>query len=281
MKCQVFCVHFQYKRASSSFTLNHGAKKCSQSEEMISRLWGKRKDDKTSYLGVSGSRGCVTFGVVHDGTIRAHHALHCSHLVAWPTRGSALGSKREKRNKGGVMGKHLQQSAKKKTEKKTRKASKKQMFCWSHQSNPCTHEYIEHIEKMLAHFRKRSSNKNHTWGYSYTLDYPFSHCSSVRGYYPSLSSGSLPSVKRGQTCVAATSATIWSCFIKPLQIYLKMCTSSDEGHKIARIFGCSVLHTYTNENGCAHRYITGFLGTLLWRLSIAFVSSFSWHVLWL
>lgn len=114
-------------------------------------MWGKRKDDKTSYLGVSGSRGCVTFGVVHDGTIRAHHALHCSHLVAWPTRGSALGSKREKRNKGGVMAKHLQQSAKKTTEKKTRKASKKQMLCWSHQSNPCTYEYIE---KMLAHFRK-------------------------------------------------------------------------------------------------------------------------------
>lgn len=34
------------------------------------------------YLGVSGSGGSITFSVIHDSTIRADHALHCSHLVA-------------------------------------------------------------------------------------------------------------------------------------------------------------------------------------------------------
>lgn len=61
--------------------------------------------DKTpfSHLCISGSRGSITFSVVHDSTIGAHHTLHRSHLVAWPTRGSALGSKRGKKRRGGEM----------------------------------------------------------------------------------------------------------------------------------------------------------------------------------
>lgn len=52
------------------------------------------KKERRPYLGVSGSGGGITFSVVHDSTIRANYTLHRSHLVAWPTRGSALGSKR-------------------------------------------------------------------------------------------------------------------------------------------------------------------------------------------
>lgn len=37
------------------------------------------------YLAVSGSGSSITFSVIHNSTIRADNALHCSHLVTWPT----------------------------------------------------------------------------------------------------------------------------------------------------------------------------------------------------
>lgn len=43
-----------------------------------------------SYLGFSGPGGGVAFSVIHDGAIRADHALHCSPLVARSTRCGAL-----------------------------------------------------------------------------------------------------------------------------------------------------------------------------------------------
>lgn len=70
------------------------------------------------YLGVSGSGGSITFSIIHDSTIRANNTLHCSHLVAWPTRGSALGSKREKKE---VVGEHYSEP-----ERKLRKRQRRQ-----------------------------------------------------------------------------------------------------------------------------------------------------------
>lgn len=82
----------------------------------------------------------------------------------------------------------------------------------------------------------------------------FFHCSQVRGSYPAFSSASLPPLKQGQTCVAATSTTIWPRFIKQLQIYLNMRTSSGGGHKNVSHFlgGCSVLCAHTNGAEHAH-----------------------------
>lgn len=103
-------------------------------------LWGRQQiageDDRDTtppYLRVSGSGGSITFSVIHDSTIRANYTLHCSHLVAWPARGSALGSKREEKRGSGVS-----KSEPKRKLKKTRKTSKKQMVHLSHQSNPHT-----------------------------------------------------------------------------------------------------------------------------------------------
>jgi len=61
-----------------------------------------RGDVGLLYLGVGGPGGGVALGVVHDGAVGADDALHRSHLVARPARGSALGSKREReRERGG------------------------------------------------------------------------------------------------------------------------------------------------------------------------------------
>lgn len=60
------------------------------------------------HLGVRWACGSVTVSVIHDGTIGAHHTLHCSHLVSWPTGGSALDSVEAKRGSGNInnMQKH-------------------------------------------------------------------------------------------------------------------------------------------------------------------------------
>lgn len=88
-------------------------------------VFEKGHKGNTSYLGISGSGGSITFSVIHDSTIRANYTLHCSHLVAWPTWGSALSSQREKKEKWRTMNYTIQ--IKKCCKKKCRK---NRLFIW-------------------------------------------------------------------------------------------------------------------------------------------------------
>lgn len=209
-----------------------------------------------AYLGVSGSGGSITFCVIHDSTIRANHTLHRSHLVAWPTRGSALCSKRgEKEN---ISNSQLQTQLR---ERHGTRAKNRQ-FIWAHKpqtqstSRQCNPDLTIPFPTSNDPSFKQMSFKNqiHEELLFIYIALSFFHCSQVRGYYPAFSSASLPPLKQGQTCVAATSTTIWPRFIKQLQIYLNMRTSSGGGHKNVSHFlgGCSVLCAHTN--GAEHAY---------------------------
>lgn len=153
-------------------------------------------------------------------------------------------------------------------EKQARKASKKQTVHLSQRSNPHAQTNQKNCKPGLANkkssfapltniqraqFQAVESLKDTRDLCSYTFNMFSFQCSQVRGCYPTLPSASLPPMKQGQTCVAATSTTIWPRFIKQLQIYLNVRTSSDGGHKnISHIwvFGC--LCTHTNEAEPTH-----------------------------